>query len=929
VRLAAISGWTRLVVTEECPSAYETLARLTVEEGTVYLDDVQIEAGTRASEFNVRPEEWVRLEIGEGGWSELPKWVEGDAVPRTVVVFNDSRTPVKGKVSVFVGPWNKPADRKIGEFDASEIPPGGSKVLAFATEKLGPNAYVVVARVEEGGKVMVDGEKAFNPSEPSGGMVSNSMLSSRLGVRFVIAPKTPPGEIFGVGNGMLPFGGSWFSGYMLADYVEARELGVVCSRGPDNDDTCYLTAVAGIPIHSTSVSVDQGVPEGSDFGNPADPAYIDVYNPKGLAFFTQKAEAIGRNFGANPMIASCQMANEKQYMHGGSLCPSKSADAHFREWCKRRHGDLKTLNERWGSKYTSWDQIEQIVSARFVEEEKNRPKLQGAAAIDWTAAARSLGEPVLKRMAAEPGRGMDWLRWRTETTLWMYSTFREHAKKFDGKTLYSTNLAWPNFWPQMYMPFIRAMDVTMADFQYTSGFPKALGTPQEMIDIAEMSESVGRDKPFWGIEVYVQPSWPGAYAGLQNWAMVAHGVSNNLVFAWKPYSDAGPVQTSRAWEKPDAPPMWFIIDADGTKLPGYYSNKRSAREIADYHRQYNAHSIKRVQTPIAMYISPDTAEYVVFETGNKPWVSCWTRTKSNLVYVLRMNGITADYVDDVTLPERPGKFSKLIVPATYVLNQDAARKIASFAKEGGTVVLAGVSGVRDPWLRAYENLGGPAWSDLAWRAPEFKANYAKVVFGKDVVLGIAAETAGTVGGKVDTEVGEGKTFRGVNIGTMAGAEPIKDEQGEVVGWSRAWGKGRLIAYGVFPDTYVSNPHPSVNMTYWIRKVIDQAGLEFTGRWVAKAKPSTLGHLGTGDPVVEVVVREKSSTEKFVFCLNQGGGGEGVVEIPLGTGMWTGRDVITGKPVVGEVKERVWRLVMRLEPWGYRVIRLSRGGELAK
>jgi hypothetical protein len=134
----------------------------------------------------------------------------------------------------------------------------------------------------------------------------------------------------------------------------------------------------------------------------------------------------------------------------------------------------------------------------------------------------------------------------------------------------------------------------------------------------------------------------------------------------------------------------------------------------------------------------------------------------------------------------------------------------------------------------------------------------------------------------------------------------------------------VIAYGVFPDTYVSNPHPSVNMVYWIRQVIDRAGLPFTGRWVDKLKPSTAGHLGTGNPVVEVVVREKSPGEKFVFCFNQGGPGAGTVEVSVPAGRWKAEDVITGKGVSGDtIIGSVWQVPMRLEAWGYKVLRLTK------
>ena len=44
-------------------------------------------------------------------------------------------------------------------------------------------------------------------------------------------------------------------------------------------------------------------------------------------------------------------------------------------------------------------------------------------------------------------------------------------------------------------------------------------------------------------------------------------------------------------------------------------------------------------------------------------------------------------------------------------------------------------------------------------------------------------------------------------GEIRGAEPINDILGHTVGRTRPWGKGKLIAYGIFPDEYTTNPHP--------------------------------------------------------------------------------------------------------------------------
>lgn len=185
----------------------------------------------------------------------------------------------------------------------------------------------------------------------------------------------------------------------------------------------------------------------------------------------------------------------------------------------------------------------------------------------------------------------------------------------------------------------------------------------------------------------------------------------------------------------------------------------------------------------------------------------------------------------------------------------------------------------------------------------------------------AAERPGTVGGAVDQSIAETNTFRGLNIGTMSGGKPIKDALGKTIGGRRRWGEGRVVAYGIFPDTYSTDPHPAVNMTRWIRQFISLGDLQFTGRWMGPG-PSGEGHLGTGAPIVKVVVREKSEDEKFVFCLNQGGAGEGVVEVPVGSGAWQAEEVLSYSEIAGDkLAEGLWRLPVQLDPWDYRIVRL--------
>jgi hypothetical protein len=905
--LPADSDWTRLTVTATAPSLLQTLARLQVDQGTAWLDDVQIEAAPTASAFNVRPEEWLRLSLAGVDEAVLAKWVRGDKTLRTVTVYNDSRAPLTGTVHLRMGAWDHPAAHELGTLT---LRPGvASYSLTFATGDLPVDAYVVSLTLEDQGQVLASGLRDFNPEEHIGTPVANGDLRARTAIRFALAPDTPPARIFGIGNTMLETTADWFVGWTLAGYAEARPLGFTTCRSTngtpeDIDEKTYLAAAAGVSMAISDQFLD-ATPAGEEvLANPAYPQALDLSNPKAWAVFLQQAAETARTYAANPFIVDPQLANESPYPNTGHLCPSTYADADFRAWCEKRYGnDLSALNGHWGTSFTSWDQVEQIASASYAAEVKQAPVKQGAAAVDWRANTGTFSGAVVARMHQHPGWSMDWVRWWTDLSLRMFFAFRDRAHQFDHKTLYSNNLCWPAFWPQMYMPFVRGMDHAELDIHYTSGLRLALGTPAEMMDSLEMTESTVPGKPIWGQEVYYQPQWPPEFIALQSWGVLAHGMTNDMTFAWRPYADYGPVVGTRAWEKPDALPMWFIIDNDGTKLPAYPIYLRCMQEIRDFHQRFDGFSLKRAATTVGFYVSPDTGSFVLYDTGNQPWLSPWEHTRNTLVYALRMEGVTVTYLDDATLPAAPGPLQTIIVPAAYVLSQPAAEKLAAFAQAGGTVILAGMTGVVDPWLAKYPNIGGPAWADLNWQAPDFNLDPAHPVF--------AAASAGSPG-----------LFRGAGLGIMPGATPIMGPGGDTLGWERTWGTGKLLAYGIVPEAYTTDPHASAEMSAWLDQWRLYVDLPITGRWVS-GDALKMGLVGEGSEVVEVVVREKSPTEKFVFCLNQGGAGRGTVEVPVSGGTWRALDALTGDPVAGAVAAGTWRTPLSLDALGYRVIRLAK------
>jgi hypothetical protein len=410
-----------------------------------------------------------------------------------------------------------------------------------------------------------------------------------------------------------------------------------------------------------------------------------------------------------------------------------------------------------------------------------------------------------------------------------------------------------------------------------------------------------------------------------------------LIFSWYPMTDTGTPTKVLEWEDRLKKggnifdyASWYMIDVDGARLPIFDPYVRSLNEVKRFHEAFNGTTLRRAKSTIAYYVANDTSEHSLLITKYAPWGAVSERVCFNLIYFLRICGLTADFIDDANLPAGPGRFRTIIVPRATVLSQPAAARLASFARRGGTVVLVGLAGQLDPWLRPYENLGGPAWSELGWKASGYSEEFYPYVFDPSVELpaapaASATDKAGTPTEKRDDRVSDAAVFRGCVFGEMAGAQPIRDLRGETVGWTRAWGSGKLVAYGICPDTWTTDPHLSPNTQAWMRQMVDLSGIRPTATWTTTSAVSSDGvEVGTGAPVVDLVLREKSPNEKFLFALNQGGAGEGVIRVPILPGAWQAQDAIEAtRPVNASVQDGVWQTQLALGPLGYRVLRLWR------
>ncbi len=717
----AADAWSQasftLVVPEKArrPKEPAFAVRLAVLSGTCVFDDVQLEFGHAATPFVERKDHYLSLSVEGVPESDLPMFKHGRDGKKALCIRNTSGQVLSGTLRFFVDPWDRAGRTSVLETRCVEWKPGDVRRVELDVGSLPPDGYVAIASLEP----YFDGKGVFDTTKTGWGICGWSQLPRRNGMRFCVFGKTKPKELFGVGNGMIGHDGYW-SGNSLENAVRGKSVHPVLLGEADP----FKAAIIGAPnIRETGLGGGGGR-DNPEANNPASPHQVNAYSPAGRKLLRERAVAFGKKVADDPSVAGAKLDNEGFFVNRGDFCPDKWADADFRAWAFRRYGgDLKRLNAAWKTSVADWKDVVQPISSVS----NGTIRKFGGAALDWTASMGKMTKEAEKRLKSMPAYALDWFRWRAYSVITLYDNFIRDAHTVDGKTLYGNNYPWPNYFTHIVWPQWRTHDVVMLDLQYVCGFPRTLGTNEEMIDILEQAESVTRgERPIWGREIYFQPSYPGEMAALQNWAMVAHGMSVPMTFAWRPYADYKReiFKTGvKSWLRGDAPPMWFLIDVDGSVVPGYAPNARSTDEIAAFHAKYDGHSLRRIPGDVALYLSVDQSAYIMFETMDRPYESPDARNRTAIAAALRYAGARVEYFDDATLGEvEPEKFPVLIAPGEKVVSDKAAALLRKYAARGGTLIAFNDFNALDVNLEPKKRPGAEGWKGDV-RLMTFKGKY--------------------------------------------------------------------------------------------------------------------------------------------------------------------------------------------------------------
>ena len=941
-------AWTTLVVRcgfrnpTKLPTTANACFTLNVKSGSVETRRISLAPLPAEAVWRPARAEWLRVSFADRADERIPAFRTTDG-ERELVVENASGERLTGDLVVTIDTWRTPTQGRFGRWTKrlDGFTPGKRLTFDVDLGALPPDAYVATATLALSGETLV-----VASADPVDMTVfrRNARLPLREGENercFAVFTGTPHGRIVGVGNGMI---GRFFT---PDDIDKAREIGLVSAAGPD-----YLAAAFGAP-GLTADHIDQGrnyptfsifkddpvVPESRR--NPINDYMLDIFRPENIALIKERAERCGRYRASHPGVYALRLNNEKAYFNRNAHCPTAAADASFRAWCRRKYGSLENLNRAWCVGYASWDEVEQVISAKMVDFAKaSYVEKKGAAAVDWKASSTFLsGKGYEEALRKNWAKTLDWFRWTTASTLWLNNElFFDVVRKYDKETLYGNCYVWPEYWAAVTMRHFRHTKNAQLDIQYCAGFDggkvypdRHLGNNDEMFDALELVESCVPGCPIIGNEIYIQPVYDPEYPAVQHWGLLAHGMSNILDFGWKMFSDHGyktfydPVKSNivtKSWTNTNSVPTWMLIDVDGTVLPHFQHVKRSAREIAAFHRKYDFWKTHRVQTRVGWYLSDDTSELAVAASGNRCWGSPIITARSTLAASLRRAGVTMTYLNDDDVGRmKTDAFDTIRVPPAPILSDRAAEVLRDFAADGGTLIVLGPTGVWDENLHLRETPGGAAWKELTgevkmpvrWAEPD------------RLLADMAAYPAavGSAGIRVYDETEDAAKAKLMARQVMEMPETkVPGAAFGTIGSVRPCGKGRAIFCSVFPERRTQMPYYAPALRAYMEEFMRLTDLPRQGWFERNGKVPANNHeqlLGRGVPEVEVVVRDHEDGDRFVFALNCGGAGSGRLVLPFAAK--SVEDVLTGKRVGFSVDAGRAAIPVAFGRWGYHVLKV--------
>ncbi len=378
-------------------------------------------------------------------------------------------------------------------------------------------------------------------------------------------------------------------------------------------------------------------------------------------FSEQIATHLGQRYGAHPAVIGWQIDNELFGVEGPDLppgCHTRAATFRFRQYLKRVHGDLATLNERWGTRfwsheYSAWGEIE-----------------------------------TARHPRATLGQWLDFNRWFNESLTDFLRLQAEALRRVIAPGQFITHNSTAIFDRGIdHAALAVPLDIAGWDAYFgAAGNPH----PESFAALAHDLFRCAKRKPFLVLETGALPQGPGGSAAY--WAeMRAHGADMVIIWHWRGHRSGAERNSNTFCDhagRPRAERVSLMQDlAARAELTDPLPEKFPPRKAAIY---FSADCV-------TAFLSPNP-----YSKPQRPLP--YLRVLIEAYHAFRQLGIGMDVV-------RPGEnldpYDLLLLPAAKLLDEPEAGRIAAFVERGGTLFSTAKLAHEDSWGRYYPVPGAP------------------------------------------------------------------------------------------------------------------------------------------------------------------------------------------------------------------------------
>lgn len=435
-----------------------------------------------------------------------------------------------------------------------------------------------------------------------------------------------------------PADGAYDFGWLddIMDLLHANGIGVDLAT-PDAVPPAWLVAQHPdiLPVLADGSTFGFGSRQHFDVSHP-------VYREKSLAM----AEKMGERYAAHPALCMWHVNNEY-----GPVSYGPHADRAFRTWLQEKYGDLEELNQAWstdvwGQRYSDWGQV---------------------------------NAPAQPRTWSNPSRRLDYHRFTSDSMLAHFKAERDILRRHTPDLPIVTNFMrfYKNndYWAWAAEEDAAALDIYPDPREEDAHVAAALNF--------DLMRSLRQGQPWLVMEqaTGAVSQWPVNVSKLPgkmrlgSFQAIAQGADSILFFQWR--------QAKGGTERFHS----GMVNHAGP-------NTRVFREVCGLGRELKSLAgITGTSTSARVAMVFDWDCWWALELGNSP--------RSDLNYpaeVLRLYrpffdaNIPVDFVDTKA---DLGQYSLVVLPATYLLTDQAAQNIEAYVAGGGRLVASYLSGIVD------------------------------------------------------------------------------------------------------------------------------------------------------------------------------------------------------------------------------------------